>query len=196
MGQRSSWPGTHFPSTPHPTAGPCPVTPIAPAHNWVVIGRPRPPVPAALRGPGAACRVIQLERVAQLVRIQSRRGSLHSAPAAQIPSSQLTCKRFSAGGQGLCLPISLRVADERPEQLRNEIDATPVEWFLLNFPLMKASAAKGKITRPGPSRSCDRASHVRAPGPARAAGPSPSYLQTRVRASRLLQQLTSWRSLS
>ncbi len=51
------------------------------------------------------------------------------------------------------------------EQLKSEVHATLVEWFLLNLPLMKPVAAKER---------------------ARPSGPSRSYLKTRVRGSRLL----------
>ena len=57
-----------------------------------------------------------------------------------------------------------------------KLDATLVEWFLLNLPLMKPPAAKGKTSQLDRSRS----SH-------RAPGPTMSYLQTRVRASRLYE---------
>ncbi|MCA1837228.1 MAG: hypothetical protein LC674_00075, partial [Actinobacteria bacterium] len=52
----------------------------------------------------------------------------------------------------------------------------PVELFLLNLPLMKASAAKERARQ----RSTSRLAH-------RASGPSRSYPKTRVRASRLYE---------
>jgi hypothetical protein len=52
---------------------------------------------------------------------------------------------------------------------------------------MKPPAAKGKITQPRRSRSSHRAHYTCAPKPAHAPGPTLSYLQTRVRASRLYQ---------
>ncbi|MCA1601986.1 MAG: hypothetical protein LC776_10220, partial [Acidobacteria bacterium] len=61
------------------------------------------------------------------------------------------------------------------------------ESFLLNLPLMNRPAAKGKITQLDRSRLAHRSSCMRALRPARASGPATSYLQTRVRASRLYE---------